>query len=81
MDLYGFIAGSIITIATLPQLFYCIKQRTARFMNLLYIILMIVGLFMWLIHGIVINDLALIVFNGIGLCQWIILFIIKIRWN
>ena len=63
IDLYGFSAASLTTIAFLPQLFKTWKTKSAEDVSLITLILFLTGLLCWIIYGIKINSIPILVAN------------------
>jgi len=62
----GFIAAGCTTFSALPQLVKTIKTRRTADLSLYMYSLMSVGVFLWLIYGIMVVDWPLILANGIS---------------
>jgi MtN3 and saliva related transmembrane protein len=59
----GLIAGFLTTIAFLPQVIKTWKTQSARDISLTMFLLFCSGVLLWLIYGILIDDLPIIVAN------------------
>ena len=63
IDLIGFLAALLTTIAFLPQLHKTWKTKTAEDVSLIMLILFIIGLICWIIYGLKINSIPILVAN------------------
>ncbi|WP_423792641.1 SemiSWEET transporter [Methanocaldococcus indicus] len=77
-DIIGYIAGTLTTFASLPQLIKSIKERNLKSISLSFVITFTTGLFLWLIYGIIKKDYPIIVFNILSLMFWIPITYLKI---
>jgi len=77
----GLIAALISTIAFLPQVFKSWKTRKTDDISLGSYILVVSGVFLWLIYGFLIKDFPLVAANGVTfiLTFWILVLKIKYR--
>jgi MtN3 and saliva related transmembrane protein len=75
----GLIAGTLTTIAFLPQVIKAWKTRKTRDISLITFSLLVLGIFLWLVYGALIDDLPLIIFNAIAfiLASTVLYFKIK----
>ena len=63
----GSIAAILTTFAFLPQVFKVIKTKDTESIALGMYLMQVVGTALWLFHGLVINDLPLIMANSVSL--------------
>ena len=59
----GFVAGTITSIAAIPQLVKIVRTRHVRDISIWQPLLLTIGVALWMIYGILINDLPLIIAN------------------
>ena len=59
IDLFGFSAALLTTIAFLPQLYKTWETKSADDVSLVMLILFITGLFCWIIYGLKINSIPI----------------------
>ncbi|MBM7643705.1 SemiSWEET transporter [Streptococcus loxodontisalivarius] len=62
----GFIAAFLTTFAFLPQVIKTIKSKDTESISLGMYSMQVVGIGLWLLHGIIIDDLALILANSVS---------------
>jgi MtN3 and saliva related transmembrane protein len=75
----GYIAGILTTIAFAPQLIKAIKTKSTGDISLMMLICTTIGMMLWLAHGLIINDLALIAANSISVTLASALLIYKLK--
>ena len=63
IDLFGFLAALLTTIAFLPQLYKTWQTKSADDVSLVMLILFLTGLICWIIYGIKINSIPILVAN------------------
>ena len=66
IDLFGFLAALLTTIAFLPQLYKTWKTKSADDVSLIMLILFMIGLICWIIYGLNINSIPIVVANIIN---------------
>lgn len=77
----GLVAGTLTSIAAIPQVVKTLKTRHARDISIWQPLLLSFGVGLWMVYGILINDLPLIVANIIPLICNAILTGMKIRYG
>ena len=63
----GSIAAILTTFAFLPQVIKVIKTKGTESIALCMYLMQVVGIALWLFHGLVIDDLPSIMANGVSL--------------
>jgi MtN3 and saliva related transmembrane protein len=61
----GLLAGLFTTIAWVPQVAKSWRTRSTGDLSLAMCLVMVSGLALWLVYGLIIDDLALIIANGV----------------
>jgi MtN3 and saliva related transmembrane protein len=81
ITLLGLIAATLTTGAFLPQAVKTIKTKHTEDLSLGMYSILTLGIFLWLLYGIFIEDLPIILANGITLafCVIILSLIMKYR--
>jgi len=74
----GYIGGICTTLAFLPQVIKTWNSRTAHDLSWGLLFLLLVGVFLWMIYGIVNEDIPVTVANGIT--SVLILAIVWMKW-
>jgi MtN3 and saliva related transmembrane protein len=77
----GLIAGTLTSIAAIPQLVKTLRTRHARDISIWQPLLLAIGVALWLIYGILIHDTPLILANIVPLACNIMLTILKLRYR
>lgn len=77
----GLVAGTLTSIAAVPQLLKTIQSRQARDISIWQPLLLSVGVALWLVYGMLINDIPLILANIIPLACNLALTILKLRYS
>ena len=83
VELIGFAAAFLTTIAFIPQVIQVWKSKAAEGLSLTTYIIFIIGVFLWFLYGLSIGSLSMIIANFITvlLASVIIYFIIKSKIN
>lgn len=77
----GLVAGTLTSIASIPQVIKTLKTRHVRDISVWQPLLLAFGVALWMIYGILISDVPLIVSNITPLICNIILTGMKIRYG
>ena len=79
VELIGFAAAFLTTIAFIPQVIQVWKSKSVEGLSLTTYIIFIIGVFLWFLYGLKIGSLSMIIANSITvvLALVIIYFIIK----
>ena len=81
IDLFGFLAALLTTIAFLPQLYKTWQSKTADDISLIMLILFITGLICWIVYGLKINSIPILVANIITFIFNFSILILKITYG
>jgi MtN3 and saliva related transmembrane protein len=65
--LLGLIAGALTSVAAIPQVVKTLRTRHARDISIWQPLLLCIGVALWIVYGILINNLPLILANIIPL--------------
>ena len=79
VTIIGYIAGTLTTFASLPQLIKSLKEKDMSNISLAFVVTFTTGLMLWLVYGILRNDYPIIVFNILSLMFWIPITYLKIK--
>jgi MtN3 and saliva related transmembrane protein len=77
----GLVAGSITSVAAIPQVIKTLKTRHARDISIWQPLLLAIGVALWMVYGVLINDLPLILANIIPLICNILLVCMKTYYD
>ena len=76
--LVGFAAGAITSIGFIPQLIRGYRTKKLDDVSYFMPVVLAVGMTLWLIYGLLRQDLAIIIANGFGIsCNLLLLFLKK----
>ncbi|MDR7666464.1 SemiSWEET transporter [Methanosarcina sp. Z-7115] len=62
----GYIAGALTTIAFAPQLLMALTTKSTKDVSLMMLLCSTSGMLLWVLHGILVRDLALVAANSIS---------------
>lgn len=77
----GLVAGTLTSIAAIPQVIKTLKTRHVRDISIWQPLLLTAGVFLWMIYGILINDVPLIVANITPLICNLVLTGMKVQYG
>lgn len=77
----GSIAGVLTTLAFVPQVIKVVKTKDTKSLSLGMYSMQVLGVFLWLIHGIVIKDMALLVANAVTFVLAMVILAYKIIYK
>lgn len=75
----GFIAGTLTTAALAPQWVHSLRTRSTKDVSLAMLVCISVGMSLWLAHGLMIGDAALVIANAGSLALSLPLLILKLK--
>ena len=81
IDLFGFLAALLTTIAFLPQLYKTWETKSANDVSLIMLILFITGLICWIIYGLKIHSNPILVANVVTFIFNFSILILKLSYN
>jgi MtN3 and saliva related transmembrane protein len=81
VTLIGLLAGTLTTIAFIPQLQQTWRTRSANDVSLGMLLTFIIGVFLWLIYGLMLGALPIILANLITLVLTLAILILKVRYR
>lgn len=77
----GFLAGTLTTIAFVPQVLKIWQSKSANDISWAMIIIFNIGVALWLVYGIILNALPLILANLITLILSLMMLVLKWRYR
>jgi MtN3 and saliva related transmembrane protein len=77
----GLLAGTLTSVATIPQVIRSYRTRHVRDLSIWQPLLLAVGTALWLIYGIILTDVPLIVANVFSVVCNALLIILKIMYG
>lgn len=79
--LIGLAAATLTTISFLPQMVHSLRTRDTRSISLGMYALFTLGVALWLVYGLLINDLPVMLANGVTLVLAVIVLALKLRYG
>jgi len=77
----GLIAGALTTAAALPQIHKALVTKKTHDISLTMYIFLCVGVGLWLVYGLLIQELPVILWNGVSVCLLLVVLGLKIRYG
>ncbi len=81
ITLLGLVAGTLTTIAFVPQVIRAWKTKSTKDVSLSMFTILCAGIFMWIVYGIAIGDVPVIIANVITLCLASSVIVAKLRFG
>ncbi|GAK44324.1 conserved protein [Tepidicaulis marinus] len=81
ITLIGMSAGTLTTLAFLPQVLRAWRTRSTADVSLLMFLAMCLGIVLWLIYGLLAGDLPLIIANSVTLVLAGAVLVAKFRFG
>ena len=81
VELIGFFAATLTTIAFLPQVIQVYKTKSAKDISLKMYIFFVMGITLWFIYGIMISSLPIILANVITIALALIIIYYKLKYG
>ena len=81
IPMLGFTAGTLTTLAFVPQVIKSWKSKSTQDVSLAMFLVLCTGILLWLTYGFLINDTPLIVANGFSLLLTGSILIMKLRFK
>ena len=81
VEVIGFLAGILTTIAFIPQVIKVWKTKSTKDISLIMFIVLCTGIFLWLVYGILISSLPVILANIVTFILALIILIFKIKYK
>lgn len=81
IDLLGYAAGILVVISLLPQVIKSWKTKSTKDISLARYVIYIIGLILWIIYAIIIQNGPVAVMNSIGLILAILILFLKLKYG
>jgi len=81
ITLIGLVAGTLTTIAFIPQLQQTWRTRSAKDVSLGMLLTFITGVFLWLVYGLLLGALPIILANLVTLILTLAILLLKLRYR
>lgn len=79
--LLGLVAGFLTTVGFVPQIVKAYRTRRMDDCSLLMPAVLASGMFLWFVYGLVLNNIAMIIWNAVSLSLNVILIAMKLRYR
>ncbi|MDH5218178.1 MAG: SemiSWEET transporter [Gammaproteobacteria bacterium] len=80
-DFAGVAAGTLTTVAFIPQVIKTWRSRSADDISMFMFLLFSTGVLMWLVYGLTLNSWPMIIANGITLILAISIIVMKVVFD
>ncbi|MFI0546135.1 MAG: SemiSWEET transporter [Brachymonas sp.] len=80
-DVLGYVAMSLTTAAFAPQAWHTLRTRDVSGISLAMYAAFTVGVFFWLIYGLLRGDWPIIIGNAITLALALLILVLKLRYG
>ncbi|MCK4810037.1 MAG: SemiSWEET transporter [Candidatus Omnitrophica bacterium] len=77
----GILAGILCTFSFIPQVIRIFKTKQTKDLSLITFSILSLGVFLWLIYGIMIKQFPIIATNGLVLILSLLILVMKIRYG
>jgi MtN3 and saliva related transmembrane protein len=77
----GLAAATCTTISFLPQAIQVIKTKHTKDLSLAMYLIFTVGVFLWLVYGLLVSDLPVIIANAVTLVFAATILIMKLKYK
>ena len=81
VDILGYTAGFITSLTFLPQVIKTWKEKSARDISLMMFIIAALNESLWIVYGILLNNMVIILTNVTVLSMALIMIFFKLRYN
>jgi MtN3 and saliva related transmembrane protein len=81
VTLLGLTAGTLTTLAFLPQLLKTWRSKSAKDISSGWLVSFSSGIMLWLVYGVLIQSLPVILSNGVTLILTLIILSFKLRFR
>ena len=81
LDILGYVAAVLSTVAFVPQAFKTIRERDTRAISLWMYVIFAIGEALWRSYGIALNSWPIILFNSLVLTLAAIILAFKVRYG
>jgi MtN3 and saliva related transmembrane protein len=80
-ELVGYLAALLTTISFVPQVWKTWRTRDVSGISLGMYVVFAIGVFLWLVYGVLVNAWPIVVANAITLALAIAILAMKVRWD
>ncbi|MDD3593222.1 MAG: PQ-loop domain-containing transporter [Candidatus Gastranaerophilales bacterium] len=80
-EFYGYIAGILMSIAYLPQIYRVLKTKSAKDFSYWMLGLYASATFLWGVHGLIFKSNSMVIFNGVVFLQILAVIMLKFFYS
>jgi MtN3 and saliva related transmembrane protein len=81
ISLLGFLAGTLTTISFVPQVHKVWRTKRSDDLSLGMLVTFGLGVFLWLIYGMLVHSMPVIVANAVTLALILMILVLKLRYR
>ncbi len=81
IELLGYAAGTLTTIAIIPEIIDVHKTKDVKDISLLWLVIVLVGLALWLVYGYFIASWPLIIANAVSLALYLLMMGLTLKYK
>ncbi|HLD33137.1 MAG TPA: SemiSWEET transporter [Candidatus Nanoarchaeia archaeon] len=81
LSLLGLTAAACTTASFLPQVIRSIRTKQTKDLSLPMCVLLVTGMLLWLLYGILIQDIPIIAANSVALGLMTVLLFLKLKYG
>lgn len=81
ISIIGFLAGTLTTIAFIPQVLKAWKSRSTKDISLLMFSILTTGVFLWLVYGLLKTDYPVIIANFVTFILASTILALKLKYK
>jgi len=79
--IFGMVAAVLTTVSFIPQVIRIYRTKDARSISEVTFVAFAVGVFLWLIYGLMIKDITIILANSVTLVLILMIVVMKIIYK
>ncbi|HUK84331.1 MAG TPA: SemiSWEET transporter [Candidatus Acidoferrum sp.] len=81
ITIVGLVAAIFTTVSLLPQLIKVWKTKSTKDISTGMFTLFCVGVFLWFVYGVYLNDIPIILANSLAFVQALVILIFKVKYR
>lgn len=81
VDILGYAAGAVTAFTFLPQVVKTWREKSAKDISLYMFLIAFINEIMWLVWGLLINNMVVIITNAVMLVMSGIMIALKLKYN
>jgi len=81
ITILGLIAGALTTFSLVPQLFRILQTKHTRDLSLKTYLILSIGVFLWVVYGVLKVDFAVIIANGVTCLLAVAIVLFKLKYG